>query len=415
MPAKPTADETAATPANNPPASTEATSEKPGETSDKVVLGSDELFTGIPGSDKLEMVDAAIWFADPKNNEVFEFDLPLGMSAGRAQVKGVDANPLTRAKIELGRQLYFDPRLSADGTVSCSTCHDPDEGFGRHTKFGVGIGGQQGGRNSPVSYNRILSDLQFWDGRASSLEEQATGPIANPIEMGNTHEECVTTIAKSPVYQAEFKAVFGALNIDTVAQAIASFERAIVTGPSPYDYEEQLRPFAGTDPEDLKDDNPELYQKYLAYKKLADEHPMSESAKRGRDIFFGTKGNCTACHVGANFTDEKYHNLGIGMDQDPEHVDHGREAVTKDDKDFGAFKTPTIRNMEFAGPYMHDGSLATLEEVVDWYAKGGHPNPHLDEKIKKLDLSDQDKKDLVEFIKATSGRFPKIERGRIPS
>lgn len=205
------------------------------------------------------------------------------------------------------------------------------------------------------------------------------------------------------------------LNIDTVAQAIASFERAIVTGPSPYDYEEQLRPFAGTDPEDLKDDNPELYQKYLAYKKLADEHPMSESAKRGRDIFFGTKGNCTACHVGANFTDEKYHNLGIGMDQDPEHVDHGREAVTKDDKDFGAFKTPTIRNMEFAGPYMHDGSLATLEEVVDWYAKGGHPNPHLDEKIKKLDLSDQDKKDLVEFIKATSGRFPKIERGRIPS
>ncbi len=264
-----------------------------------------------------------------------------------------------------------------------------------------------------MSYNRILSDLQFWDGRASSLEEQATGPIANPIEMGNTHEECVTTIAKSPVYQAEFKAVFGALNIDTVAQAIASFERAIVTGPSPYDYEEQLRPFAGTDPDDLKDDNPELYQKYLDYKKLADEHPMSESAKRGRDIFFGTKGNCTACHVGANFSDEKYHNLGIGMDQDPEHVDHGREAVTKDDKDFGAFKTPTIRNMEFAGPYMHDGSLATLEEVVDWYAKGGHPNPHLDEKIKKLDSSDQDKKDLVEFIKAHERQLSQDRAGAV--
>ena len=187
-----------------------------------------------------------------------------------SQVVGVTENPLTRAKIELGRQLYFDPRLSADGTVSCASCHTPDEGFARHTQFGVGISGQIGGRNSPPSYNRILSGAQFWDGRAKSLEDQAVGPIANPIEMGNTHEECVTSIKKSPVYQKEFRAVFGELTIDAVAKAIASFERTLVTGPSPYDYEERLRPFADVDIDELKEDDPELYQKYLSYKEAAE-------------------------------------------------------------------------------------------------------------------------------------------------
>ena len=384
------------------------------KTSQKVLLGVDELYAGIPGDGPLTLVDVDHWFEDPQKNEVLDFELPLGLSAGASQVQGVADNPLTRAKIELGRQLYFDPRLSADGTVSCASCHTPDEGFARHTQFGVGISGQVGGRNSPPSYNRILSGPQFWDGRAISLEEQAIGPIANPIEMGNTHEECVATIKKSPVYEREFQLVFGELTIDTVAKAIATFERTLVTGPSPYDYEERLRPFADVDIDDLKKDDPELYQKYLSYKEAAEEHPMSESAKRGRDIFFGTKGNCTACHVGANFTDEKYHNLGVGMDVDDEHLDHGREAVTKDEKDRGAFKTPTIRNVEHSAPYMHDGSQKTLEEVVEWYAKGGHPNPHLDPKIKKLDLNDQDKQDLVAFLKACSGDFPKIERGRIP-
>jgi cytochrome c peroxidase len=199
-----------------------------------------------------------------------------------------------------------------------------------------------------------------------------------------------------------------------VGKALATFERTLVTGPSPYDYEDRLRPFADVDIDELKTDDPELYQKYLSYKEAAEEHPMSESARRGREIFFGTKGNCTACHVGANFTDEKYHNLGVGTDTGPDKFDLGRQAVTKDDKDLGAFKTPTIRNIEHSYPYMHDGSQKTLEEVVEWYAKGGHPNPHLDEKIKKLDLNDQDKQVLVAFMKALSGSFPKIERGRIP-
>ena len=140
---------------------------------------------------------------------------------------------------------------------------------------------------------------------------------------------------------------------------------------------------------------------------------MCDSAKRGRDLFFSEKVNCTACHVGANLTDEKYHNLGVGMDK--EKPDIGREDTTKEPKDRGAFKTPTIRNVALSAPYMHDGSQKTLEEVVEWYAKGGHPNPNLDEKIKKLELSDQDKKDLVEFMtQGCTSDFPKVERGRLP-
>jgi cytochrome c peroxidase len=335
----------------------------------------------------------------------------LGLAAGAAQLKGIDANPLTRAKIELGRQLYFDPRLSADATISCASCHDPDEGFAKHTQFGVGIQGQEGGRNSPVSYNRILSDAQFWDGRAESLEAQAVGPIANPIEMGNTHDACVECLKGIPGYQKQFEKIFGTLDIDAVGKALASFERAVVTGPAPFDYNEQLRPFAALDPEDIEAD-PELKAKYDKATADAEAHPMSESAKRGRELFFTEKANCTACHVGANLADEKYHNLGVGMDKPQPDV--GREEVTKDPKDHGAFKTPTIRNVALSAPYMHDGTQKTLVEVVEWYAKGGHPNDNLDEKVKKLDLSDQDKADLVAFMEACTGDFPKINRGRLP-
>jgi len=319
----------------------------------------------------------------------------------------------------LGRQLYFDKRLSADSTVSCADCHHPDEGYARHTQFGVGIGGQEGGRNSPVSYNRILSGPQFWDGRAGSLEEQAVGPIANPIEMGNTHEAAVDTVKKIEGYRLQFAKIFDeGVTIGNIGKAIATFERAIVTGPSPFDYYEPLRAMQVAFKDDLEDldalkeDDPDLYEDYMAKAKASEEHPISESAKRGREIFFTAKGSCTACHVGANLSDEKYHNLGVGMDK--EEPDLGRFTVTNDDKNRGAFKTPTVRNVALTAPYMHDGSQKTLEEVVEWYAKGGHPNPHLSKDIKKLELSDQDKKDLVEFMKACTGEFPKVEQGRLP-
>jgi cytochrome c peroxidase len=402
---------------DEPPAP-DATATEPATTADakpasgKVMLGSPELTAGIPGEGPLKMSEVEAWLNDPRNQETLDFELPLGLSAGISQVQGVDKNPLTRAKIELGRQLYFDPRLSADVKISCASCHHPEEGFGRHTQFGVGIRDQMGGRNSPISYNRILSGPQFWDGRAGSLEAQAVGPIANPIEMGNTHDACVECLKAIPEYKLQFEKIFGKMDIDAVGQALATFERAIVTEPAPFDYYERLRPFEKLDPDEIKED-PDLAAKFETASAEAKAHPMTDSAKRGRDIFFSEKGGCSACHVGANLTDEKYHNIGIGMDK--EKPDIGREEVTKDPKDRGAFKTPTIRNVALSAPYMHDGGTKTLEEVVDWYAKGGHPNPNLSEKIKKLDLTDQDKKDLVEFMKqGCTSAFPKVATGRLP-
>jgi cytochrome c peroxidase len=382
----------------------------------KLLLGSPELTAGIPGEGKLTVEQIKAWLDDPKNSDVLQIELPLGLSAGIGQVKGLDANPLTRAKIELGRELYFDGRLSKDGSISCASCHDPEQGYAAHTQFGVGVGGQTGDRNSPVSYNRILSDKQFWDGRAASLEEQAKGPIANPIEMADTHEGAVKTVNGIEGYRIQFEKVFeGPATIDTIAQAIASFERAIVTGPAPFDYNERLRPYTEDVLKDLKSDDPEGYAEYEKFKAEAAANPMSESAKRGREIFFTDKGSCTACHVGPNLSDELYHNLGVGIDPEkPDAFDIGRAKITKDDKDTGAFKTPTIRNVALSAPYMHNGSQKTLEEVVEWYAKGGHPNAHLDAKIKKLELTDQDKKDLVEFMRACTGKFPKVEKGRLP-
>jgi cytochrome c peroxidase len=377
------------------------------------------LTAGIPGSGPLTRDQIQRWLADPANHLPLEIELPLGLAAGAAAVKMTPDNPLTRAKIELGRQLYFDRRLSANGTVSCADCHHPDEGFARATQFGVGIGGQTGNRNSPVSFNRIFSEAQFWDGRAASLEEQAVGPIANPIEMGNTHEQAVGRIRQIEGYRLQFEKIFPeGVTIGNVGKAIASFERVIVTGTSSYDAYEPLRAFEAAyqadlaDLEALKKDDPDLHAQYLKLKEASDAQPISESAKRGREIFFGQQGRCTACHVGPNFSDEKYHNLGIGMDR-PE-PDLGRFAVTKEEKDRGAFKTPTIRNAVQSAPYMHDGSLKTLDEVVAWYDKGGHPNPQLSTDVKKLNLTEQQRKDLVAFMEACTGALPAVERGRLP-
>ena len=383
----------------------------------EVILGSPELTAGIPGEGSLTSDQIQAWLEKPENHVPLEIVLPLGLMAGTSQVQGIADNLMTRAKIELGRQLYFDKRLSADSTISCASCHDPDEGFAKHTQFGVGIAGQMGGRNSPVSYNRIVSGAQFWDGRAASLEAQAVGPIANPIEMGNTHEKAVETIAGIPGYEMQFRVIFGddGVTIDNIGRAIATFERAIVSGPAPFDYYEGVRPFLAMKPADLdalKEDDPEAYAKYQSAKAAADAHPMSESAVRGRDLFFNEKVGCTACHVGANLADEKYHNLGVGMTA--ETPDLGRFVVSNKEEDKGAFKTPTIRNVALSAPYMHDGTQKTLEEVVEHYAKGGTPNQWLSTKIKKLDLKPEDKADLVEFMKACTGEFPKIERGRLP-
>jgi cytochrome c peroxidase len=386
---------------------------------EKIKLGTPDLTQGIPGSGALTLAEIEKYLSDSKNHQALAPELPLGLDLGKDAIFIPEDNPLTRAKIELGRQLYFDKRLSSDATVSCADCHHPNHGYGFDSQFGIGVNGQTGNRNSPVSFNRIVSKAQFWDGRADSLEAQAVGPIANAIEMANTHELCVKFLQANAGYRLQFEKIFGkAPNIDDVGRAIATFERTIVSGTSPYDANEPLRKLREAFAEELADmkalqaDDPGLYDKAIKAKALADQHPMSEAAQRGRALFFNLRSNCSACHVGANFTDELYHNLGVGMDK--ANPDLGRYDQTKQERDKGAFKTPTLRNVALSGPYMHDGSQKTLEEVVEWYAKGGHPNPQLSDKIKKLDLNAQEKSDLVEFMKALTGPFPKVETARLP-
>jgi len=376
-------------------------------------LAGGELLDGISGEGDLTIEQIDAWLAESKNHLELKPNLPIGLAAGAGDIKGIEENPLTRAKIELGRQLYFDTR-SVDNTISCASCHAPENGFAKNTQFGVGIEGQEGGRNSPVAYNRILSGPQFWDGRAESLEAQAVGPIANPIEMGNTHEACVETLKGIEGYVKQFEAVFDdGVTIDNVGRG------AIVTLPAPWDHHLRLANFEKAfaddiaDLEELEEEDEELYQEYMSLKQSVEAKPISESAVRGGELFFGDKAGCTACHVGANFTDEKYHNLGVGMEA--EEPDLGRFSETEDDKDRGAFKTPTVRNISMTAPYMHDGSQKTLLEVVEWYAKGGHPNEHLSKDIKKLELSDQDKQDLVAFMaEGLLSDFPEVETGRLP-
>jgi len=282
-------------------------------------------------------------------------------------------NPYSPAKVELGRLLYFDKRLSADNSVSCATCHAPEKGFTDGAPVSTGIRGQKGGRSAPTVINRAYSLAQFWDGRAPTLEDQAKGPIANPLEMDNTHDAMAAKLSGVQDYRPLFQKAFGSpdITIDAVAKAIATFERTLLSGNSAYD-------------------------RYKTVKKPA----MTRAQIRGMDIYFN-KAKCDQCHEGVNFTANAYANLGIGTDKP--QPDTGRYEVTKDPLDWGKFKTPTLRDISKTGPYMHDGSLKTLEEVVDFYDKGGIPNKNLDEKIKKLNLTVEQKRDLVEFLKALDG------------
>ncbi|QDU91239.1 Cytochrome c551 peroxidase precursor [Pirellulimonas nuda] len=391
--------------------------------SEAVELGVADLLSGVPGDGPLRADEVRAWLADPENHNPLRPKLPLGLAAGAMQTAGLAENPLTRAKIELGRQLYFDGRLSGDGAVSCASCHDPDHGYAADTRFGIGVGAQEGTRNSPTVLNRIVSGKQFWDGRAGSLEEQAIGPIANPIEMGHTHDACAECLAGVEVYRLQFEAVFPeGVTIENIGRAIACFERTIVTGASPWDYQQQLARFEKAYAEDLayadtlEEDDPALFDQHQKLKRLAAAQPMSAGAKRGAELFFSQRVGCAQCHVGANLTDELYHNLGVGMGADvpDDRRDWGRFAITGDDADRGAFKTPTLRNIAQTAPYMHDGSQATLMEVVQWYDKGGEPNAYLSDKVLAIGLSAQEKEDLVAFLEALTGELPEVERGRLP-
>jgi len=313
----------------------------------------------------------------------YAFKLPVGL---KSAPDVPDDNPMSAAKVELGKNLYFDKRLSRDGTVSCATCHDPRKGWTDRSPVSTGIKGQKGGRSAPTVLNAAYMEVQFWDGRAPSLEEQAKGPIQNPVEMGFTHPEAVARIAGIKGYAPLFKAAFGddKVDIDRIAKAIASFERTVLTGNSPYD-------------------------RWLA----GDKKAMSESAARGHDLFNDPKkANCAICHDGFNFSDSSFHNLGIGMKA--KKPDLGRFEQTKQEKDKGAFKTPTLRNLADTAPYMHDGSEKTLKEVVEFYDDGGFGNPWLDGRIKPLHLTDAEIADIVAFLDALNGDKVLIAPPKLP-
>lgn len=298
--------------------------------------------------------------------------LPFGLDADAA-VSPPD-NPMTPAKIELGRLLFFDKRLSKDNSIACASCHMPGVAFTDGQPVSAGIRRQQGGRSAPASINRLFSTVQFWDGRAATLEEQSIGPFINPIEHGfANHDEMVAKMKTIEGYRKLFKKVFGAdITIGGVGKAIASFQRTILSGNSPAD----------------------------RFDMGGDERALSPEAQRGL-ILFRDKARCTKCHSGFNFTDEKFHNLGIGWDTNT--LDLGRYMVTRDPQEIGAFKTPTLREISRTAPYMHDGRFGTLEDVVNFYNQGGIKHPHLDALILPLELTAQETHDLAAFLRALNG------------
>jgi cytochrome c peroxidase len=291
---------------------------------------------------------------------------PHGLEAATLVIP--DDNPITPEKVELGKQLFFDARWSRSKTVSCASCHPPEHGWADPRRFSVRADGKPTPRHSPAVINRAFGTAQQWTGARRSLEDQA-------FQASDSDPETVVRhLGGIPGYQAQFAKVFGTgVTAENVAKAIAAFERTIVSGNAPYD-----RFTAG------------------------DTSAMSAAAARGFALFSG-KARCVVCHNGPNFTDERYHNLGVGMDA--ASPDLGRYTVTKDDADRGAFKTPTLRDVARRPPYMHDGSLDSLAQVVAFYDRGGIANPSRSAPITPLGLTPAERADLVAFLEALTGEI----------
>lgn len=344
-------------------------------------------------------------------SEQYYLKLPIGIPADLWSYFIPRDNALTPAKVELGRRLFFDPLLSADSSVSCATCHDPNHAFADGRKTAIGIGKRKGTRNTPTILNAMFNSTIFWDGRAQSLEEQAIQPLVNPAEMGNvSHDQVVKRVAAVPDYAAQFQRVFGQpVNIDSLAKAIAAYERTLVSGNAPFD-------------------------RFLA----GDRNAMNEPAQRGLNLF-RTKARCAVCHnINASFpflTDGNYRNTGVaanfagfnalsrlatGASPVPSGTaesmnqgasirstlakqegagELGRFMVSDDALDIGAFRTPSLRNIELTAPYFHDGSAASLADVIRFYNQGGNANANRDWELQAINLTEAEQKDLIEFLK----------------
>lgn len=282
-------------------------------------------------------------------------------------------NPYSAERVELGRSLFFDPRLSANGKVSCATCHPPGHAFAGGDPAPIGVTGKPLPRRAPTLINRAYGKSQFYDGRASTLEEQIRFPVTNPDEMGSTTAAATEQISKIPGYAPLVERAFGdpRVTFERITKAIASFERTILSGNSAYD-------------------------RYLA----GDKQALSAPAKRGEQIFLRT-GECSECHNGPNFTNEKFASLGIDPAVHP--PDFGLGALTGKRRDDGKFKVPTLREISRTGPYMHDRRYKTLDDVLEFYRQGGQPGPYLDSRIAPFFLDAPAKADLIAFLESLNG------------
>lgn len=290
-----------------------------------------------------------------------------------------DDEPHSTEEIELGKVLFFDKRLSSNQLQSCATCHNPDLGFGDGLKTSMGTLGKPVDRNAPHIYNLAWNVTFFWDGRAATLEEQALGPIEAAGEMNLSLDEAVKRLSAVPYYRDSFAKVYGSdeITAELIGRAIAAFERTLNSINAPFD-------------------------QYIAGNTSA----MSPAAIRGLEVFKG-KGNCMDCHDGPNFTDNSFHHIGVvGKDV-------GREAITQDPTMHKAFKTPGLRNVTLTAPYMHDGSEATLMDVIEFYNRGGDDKKGISNLIKPLNLTEQEKTDLLAFMGALTDPII-VERPKIP-
>lgn len=284
-----------------------------------------------------------------------------------------EGNEPNAARVELGKKLFFDARLSGDGNMSCATCHSPLYGWSDGLPTAKGVKSKVLGRASPTVTNTAFNSLQMWDGRKKSLEDQAMGPMEANVEMNMDIDRLFEWLKGMDEYVAEFETAYPGegVNAGTLSKAVASFERTVISNNSPFDQWVK-----------------------------GDDKALTAQQVRGFELFTNKeKGNCAACHSGPNFTDDGFHNIGLASFGDKE-PDVGRYAHRPLKLMKGAFKTPTIRDITLTAPYFHDGSANTLEEVVDHYAKGGVVKTNLSPSLKELNLNDQEKKDIVAFLEA---------------
>ncbi len=285
------------------------------------------------------------------------------------------SNPSTPEKVQLGRRLFRERLLSRDESLACSDCHQPRRAFTDGRATSVGVYGRVGTRSVPTLINKAWGESFFWDGRIETLEQQVLQPVLARIEMDLTVEEAVERLANRPRYRNEFREVFGSeVNGEDLAFALSSYVRTIQAGNSPFD-------------------------RYV----LGRSGALNDRQTAGLRLFRG-KANCTTCHVGPTLTDEEFHNTGVAWNEG-EFLDSGRYSVTNREEDRGKFKTPTLREVARTAPYMHDGSLPTLREVIDFYNEGGRRNPNIDEELRPLRLTDTEKGQLEAFLEALSGRI----------